>query len=84
MAHRIYDVCSTYHTTVPSIRISIGIIRLDNPRIAGLKVLSSGRLNLDNRLITTLCPVAAIDRRLSVDVAHSRGNTLFVSCIVVV
>lgn len=57
----------TYHSTVPPIRVCVGIIWLDNASIAGLKVLSSRWLHLDNRLISARRTAA---RSLAVDVAH--------------
>ena len=67
----------TYHSTIPSgtVRTSILIVRLDNPCVRWLQVLSSWRLDLNGRLdhaITAVDGCFAVDTTHIVDVTDDR------------
>ena len=51
---------STYHSTIPAVVISIGIIWLDNLCITGLQILATRRLHLDDGLVKTVSGRAAV------------------------
>jgi hypothetical protein len=60
----------TYHTAVPSVCISISIIGLDDTSIAGLEILSSRGLDLDDGLMGRRYSIAGADGSLSISIGH--------------
>ena len=61
----------SYHGSIPAVCIGIGIIRLDDTRIAGLQILSSRWLDVDDGAISSNTSAAVlrplVERRFAVD-----------------